>query len=220
MYRDAYLKTESNVQYHADRSAVSKSRLSRMAVCPAYFKYCEDAPPSKTTDLIFGSLFHKLVLEPDGVSDEFAVAPEVDRRTKLGKNALSEFEQSVGDRDVVTNDMMLQAIGMKEAVFANPRALKLLRVNTVVEQSVYFRDDVTGELCKCRPDARKSLGGRIIITDLKSCQSAKSEGFTRDVERYGYDLQALMYRLGVSKAMGVVPSMIDFVFVAVEKKPP
>lgn len=217
---DAIVKTESNAEYHGDRSAVSKSRLSRMAVCPAYFKYHETALQNKTPDLIFGSLFHKLVLEPEDMASEFVVAPTIDRRTKAGKEEYDRFVASVGDRDVVTADMLLQATGMKEAVFSNPRALKLLRKNTTIEQSIYFTDDVTGERCKCRPDARKHMGDRIIITDLKSCRSASSEAFTRDVERYSYDLQAYMYRKGVSAAFDVPPSMIDFVFVPVEKEAP
>ena len=48
--------------------------------------------PSKTTDaLIFGQLVHTLVLEPHVYAEQFAVAPEVDRRTKAGKQEWEDF---------------------------------------------------------------------------------------------------------------------------------
>ena len=216
----AYFKTETNAEYHGNRDAVSKSSLARMSVCPAYFKWVMDNPPPKTDDLTFGSLFHKLVLEPDSIESEFVIAPSFDRRTKAGKEAYAEFCNSVGERDVVTAEMMASAEAMRDAILANPRARKLLTKNVTVEQSVYFFDELTEEALKCRPDARKSLGGRTILTDLKSCRSASDKAFSRDAERYGYDLQAYLYRKGVSQALGVPPSEVDFVFVAVEKSPP
>lgn len=217
---EAYFKRESNAEYHGNKDAVSKSSLARLSVCPQYFKFMQDNPPPKTDDLTFGSLFHKLVLEPGDVDSEFVVAPAFDKRTKAGKEAYAEFCESVGERDVVTAEMMAVAGAMRDSVLANPRARKLLTRNVTVEESVYFFDELTEEALKCRPDARKALGGRTILTDLKSCRSASEKAFSRDSERYGYDLQAYLYRKGVSQALRIPPSEIDFVFVAVEKTPP
>ena len=44
--------------------------------------------------------------------------------------------------------------------------------------------------------------------------------FMRDCVKYHYDLQTAMYRDGASKVLGVPKDNIDFVFIAVEKKPP
>lgn len=78
------LKQESNKDYHSN-SAVSKSTLCKMAINPEYYKWCLDNPQPPTDDLIVGSAFHKLVLEPDDFDKEFAVLPECNRRTKEGK---------------------------------------------------------------------------------------------------------------------------------------
>jgi hypothetical protein len=217
---EAYFKRESNAEYHGNKDAVSKSSLARLSICPQYFKFLQENPPPKTDDLIFGSLFHKIVLEPSDLESEFVVAPAFDRRTKAGREAYAEFCESVEERDVVTAEMMAVAEAMRDSVLANPRARKLLTKNVTVEESVYFFDELTEEALKCRPDARKALGGRTILTDLKSCRSASEKAFTRDAERYGYDLQAYLYRKGVSQALEIPPSEIDFVFVAVEKTPP
>ena len=44
--------------------------------------------------------------------------------------------------------------------------------------------------------------------------------FMRDCVKYHYDLQTAMYRDGASKVLDVPKDNIDFVFIAVEKKPP
>lgn len=56
-----------------------------------HMKTAMEAPPKTTDALIFGQLFHTLVLEPDTYAKQFAVAPEVDRRTKAGKQEWEDF---------------------------------------------------------------------------------------------------------------------------------
>ena len=85
------------------------------------------------------------------------------------------------------------------------------------EQSFFWTDDMTGEKCKCRPDAMYETDEIGIIVDLKSCESAETESFMRDVVKYGYDMQAAMYRKGVEINTG---KKWGFVFIAIEKKPP
>ena len=82
------IKIEPNKEYHAS-APLSKSRLWEMRRSPQWFKYKEKHRDEVKTDaLLTGSAFHKLVLDPDGFCDEFAVLPEgIDRRTKDGKAA-------------------------------------------------------------------------------------------------------------------------------------
>jgi arginine repressor len=63
----------------------------------------------------------------------------------------------------------------------------------------------------------KTISGRRIIVDLKSCRSASLDDFRKAAINMGYDLQAAMYREGVKAETG---EECDFVFVAVEKEPP
>jgi exodeoxyribonuclease VIII len=101
---------------------------------------------------------------------------------------------------------------------SNPYARKLINGN--IEQSMYFTDDLTKVECKCRPDVWRKVADRVVITDLKSAKSAMPNDFMRDCVKYHYDLQTAMYRDGASKVLGVPKDNIDFVFIAVEKKPP
>lgn len=210
--------TENNKDYHSDTTAISKSRLAKMSVCPQYFKWCEDNPQEPSEDLIVGSAFHKLVLEPDTFGQEFVVMPIIDRRTKQGKELYEQFVLSSEGRSVITQDQYDTICAMRDSVLSNKYAVALLK--GVHEQSFYTEDEFTKERVKARPDCYRNVQDRIVITDLKSCRSAISEDFMRDVVKFSYDLQAYMYSMIISNVMKVPQENVDFVFIAVEKKPP
>lgn len=209
---------ETNAEYHGYREAISKSRLANMSVCPAYFKWCEDNPQEPSEDMVLGSAFHKIVLEPETFYDEFAVMPNVDGRTTQGKRLKKQFEETKGNKQVITQDQLETICGMRDSIMSNPYARKLINGN--IEQSMYFTDDLTKVECKCRPDVWRKVSDRVVITDLKSAKSVMPNDFMRDCVKYHYDLQTAMYREGASKVLGVPKDNIDFVFIAVEKKPP
>ena len=209
---------ETNAEYHGYREAISKSRLANMSVCPAYFKWCEDNPQEPSEDMVLGSAFHKIVLEPETFGDEFVVMPKVDGRSTQGKLLKKQFEETKGNRQVITQDQYDTICGMRDSIMSNPYARKLINGN--IEQSMYFTDDLTKVECKCRPDVWRKVADRVVITDLKSAKSVMPNDFMRDCVKYHYDLQTAMYRDGASKVLGVPKDNIDFVFIAVEKKPP
>ena len=209
---------ETNAEYHGYKEAISKSRLANMSVCPAYFKWCEDNPQEPSEDMVLGSAFHKIVLEPETFYDEFAIMPNVDGRTTQGKLLKKQFDETKGNKQVITQDQYDTICGMRDSIMSNPYARKLINGN--IEQSMYFTDDLTKVECKCRPDVWRKVADRVVITDLKSAKSVMPNDFMRDVVKYHYDLQTAMYRDGASKVLGVPKDNIDFVFIAVEKKPP
>ena len=210
---------ETNAEYHGYTEAISKSRLARMSVCPSYFKWHEDNPQEPTQDMVEGSAFHKLVLEPETFDKEFIVAPKYDRRTKEGKLAYNHFCELVQSGiSVITEEQYEMICGMRDSIMRNPYARKLINGN--VEQSMYFVDDMTGVRCKVRPDVWRKVGDRIAVIDLKSTKSAMPALFANDVVKYHYDLQSYMYCNGISKVKEVPIENVDFVFIAVEKKPP
>ena len=211
---------ETNAEYHGYKDAISKSRLANMSVCPSYYKWCEDNPQEPSDDLVVGSAFHKIVLEPETFDKEFIVMPKFDRRTKEGRlgyeNLMSKLQGGV--LQAITQEQYEMISAMRDSVMSNRYAKKLIQGN--IEQSFYFVDDLTQERCKCRPDVWRKVADRVVIVDLKSCKSALPMEFCRDVVKYHYDLQTAMYRDGVSKVLGVPKENIDFVFIACEKKPP
>lgn len=222
------LVTESNAKYHGDLSAISKSRLAKMSVCPAYFKWCEENPQDQSEEMVVGSAFHKLVLEPKSFDKEFVVMPPIDKRTKAGKEAYEVFLQSANGRQVITQEQYDTICGMRDSVMSNPYAVQLLKGKH--EKSMYGVDELTGERIKTRPDCYREINipnesgeiaeKRVLITDLKSCRSAMYDDFCRDVVKFSYDLQSFMYTDNASKTLIVPIENVSFVFIAVEKKPP
>ena len=73
------------------QDGISRSELWRMHESPEKFKYYQEHPEPPTPSLVFGAAVHKLLLEPDTFGDEFAVAPDCDRRTKDGREAYNAF---------------------------------------------------------------------------------------------------------------------------------
>lgn len=202
-------------QEYRSHPAISRSELWRIGDSPEKFQYFRDNPKLPSPALVFGQLFHKIVLEPDSFHEEFAVTPAVDRRTKEGKAAYQAFVEYAANRVVVTANMVRQASSMAAALHTHPFAKKLLA--GARETPWFWTDSLTGEGCKCRTDVTVEIGGAPFIVDLKTAVNAGTETFTRDAIKYGYDLQAAMYREGVKANTG---KEYGFVFVVVEKEPP
>lgn len=195
--------------------AISRSELWKIRESPEKFKWAMEHPEEPTPALIFGQVFHKLALEPLTFGDEFAVAPNVDRRTKDGKAAWAEFVASADGKTVITQDVFDKASDMVCALYRAPYVKKLL--NGQREVPMFWTDEMTNEACKCRHDCVTIVGEQPIIVDLKTTADASTDAFMRTAVNYGYDFQAAMYSDGYEKNTGKKPS---FVFIAIEKEPP
>lgn len=204
--------TESEYRQHP---AISRSELWKISESPEKFRYYKDHPQEPTPALLFGQALHKLVLEPDGFFDEFAVSPVVDRRTKQGKEEWAEFCQSNGNKTIIDGATFEKCRDMAESLLSNPYVGKLL--NGEHEKPYFWKDDMTGEDCKCRVDSITEIKGNQIIVDLKTTADASTDAFMRSAINYGYHVQAAMYSEGVKKNTGKTPL---FVFIAIEKDPP
>ena len=204
--------TENEYRQHP---AISRSELFKISESPEKFKYYQEHPEEPTPALLLGQLFHAMALQPETVWEQFAVMPNVDRRTKAGKEEFAEFEASAEGKTVVSADMVEQATAMWEALNKNEFVKKLLKGEK--EKPFFWVDEMTGEECKCRTDVLTYVGENLIIVDLKTTDCAETDAFTRSAVKYGYDLQSAMYIEGVKANTGREPL---FVFIAIEKKPP
>ena len=90
-----------NKEYRA-MDGVSSSDLKKMAKSPAHFRYWKDNPEEDTPSLLFGRAVHKYILEKDDFYKEFAVAPDINRRTKDGKAQWLLFQDQNEGKDIVS----------------------------------------------------------------------------------------------------------------------
>ena len=205
----------TNAEYRS-HPAISRSELFKIGKSPLHFKYERDNTPEPSAALIFGQAFHKFVLEPDSFGEEFAIEPIVDRRTRQGREEWEAFLELHSGKQTIRLADVSTFMCMKHELSENRHAAALIE-QSQHETPFFWTDELTGEECKCRPDILAEIGGVPIIADLKSCASADTDSFAKDVVKYGYDLQAYMYSEGVKANTG---KDYQFVFIAVEKTPP
>lgn len=194
-------------------NAVSNSYLGRLAECPAKVL----VPREDTPSLILGRAVHKAVLEGhEAFNEEFAIGPEVDKRTRAGKEEWAAFEAENQGKQILKKEDSDKVLCMANAVFRHPWASKLLAENAT-EQTIIWVDKVTGFLCKARPDAVPDEG-KMVLIDLKTTSDASEQGFLRSVIKYGYARGSAFYIDGYNSAM---KSKIDsFIHIAVEPEEP
>ena len=166
-----------------------------------------------------GTAIHTAVLEPETFLDRYVILPEgIDRRTKDGKAeyAILEGKAEAKGAQLLPYADFDKVMAIKSACHTHPMAKQLFR-DGKAEMSVFWTDEETGVLCKCRPDWL--LGGdNPAILDLKSTEDASPDGFTRSAYKYRYHVQAAWYLDGLEAALGVKPDV--FMFLAVEKSAP
>lgn len=194
---------------------ISRSELWRLRESPEKFRWYQENPEPATPAFLFGAAVHKLLLEPDTFSDEFAVSPECDRRTKDGREAYNAFLADSDGKSVITLADYEKAVEMAHKALETPFVVKLL--DGEHEKPFFWVDDLTAESCKCRVDCITTVKGRLLIVDYKTTADASTDGFMRSAVNYGYDFQAGMYCEGVEKITGQKPL---FVFIAQEKTQP
>lgn len=204
--------TEKQYRSHP---AISRSELWRIKDSPEKFKYFKENPPKSTPALVFGQALHKIILETYDFWNEFAVAPEVNRRTKEGKAAFEKFTAENKGKTVISEEDFIKACMMMQAVDENQYCRKLLNGST--EKPFFWIDEITGEECKCRADCVTTIDGVNYIIDLKTTANADTKEFMRKAIDYGYHVQAAMYTEGIKENIG---GECEFVFIAIEKEPP
>jgi exodeoxyribonuclease VIII len=174
----------SNKEYR-EREGVSSSDLKKLMKSPAHFRYWKDNPQEDTPALLLGRAAHKYVLETYDFYNEFAVAPNVDRRTTKGKEEWAKFIAESEGKDVITQEQFEQIDAMRTAAYATHFVSKLLSGEK--ELSFFCVDEETGLTIKARPDCITEFNGKNILIDYKTCADAENTKFCRDSIKFGYD---------------------------------
>lgn len=204
----------SNADYRK-AEGISSTDLKEIVKSPAHFRYWKDNPTEDTPSLVFGRAVHKYVLEMDDFFTEFAVAPNVDRRTKAGKEEWALFELNNQGKDIISADDFEKIKAMREVLYNTPFVSTLLQGEK--ELSFFLKDETTGLMMKCRPDVRTKIGDAYILIDYKSTENADSDEFMKQAIKLYYDLQMAYYKDILDEITGVKHAVI---FIAQEKSAP
>lgn len=223
--------TLTNEAYHRG-AGVSKSQLDLVRRSPQHFKAAMDRPELRepTEAMEWGTALHTRVLEPERFNDLYVVFDDseiiqkiiaekpdtkVARATKAYKDAKAAFDAEHAGKAVLDRNTAYEITQAAASIGAHPvaRAIFTSGVSTI-ENSFFWTDEKTGELCRCRPDFLRDDG---IMVDLKTAEDASEAAFSRSVANYRYHVQDAYYRDGIAANAREVRAVI---FIVVEKKFP
>lgn len=203
----------TNEQYHASEG-VSRSALWTFKELPQKYWYQylsgDYERPRETEAYLIGNLVHTALLEPHLIGEQYYEIPKVNRTTKQGKLDYEAAMAESGGRILVNEMQMRQGLDMVSSLISEQ--LDVIS-GAQFEKSIYWRDQETGIMCKCRPDILNDP----LCADLKTTDDASPRGFQLSAVKYGYFLQAAMIYEGL-KSIGM--PFEKFLFICVEKKKP
>jgi hypothetical protein len=217
--------------YHR-HEAVSKHGLDDFRKAPAYYDWKRKNPRETTSPaLLFGSLYHTVILEPELLPKLYATVPAdaPKRPTRIQREAKKPsletleaihwwdtFNGSNDGKIIVNAEDVAKCHAMSEAMMKNlacRNAIESARLYT--EASLFWQDATTGVKCRARPDIIRADG---LIIDPKTCQDASEDAFQRAAWNYGYYRQAAMYLDGWEAVSGEKAKA--FIFIAQESEAP
>ena len=188
--------------------ALSASGAKLLLKSPAHYRYWKDNPKEPTPAMVFGTVVHALVLEPQRDLSNVCAIKTLNWTTKEGKEEKANLEAS--GLPIISQFDLDRAYRVRDAVWSMKQCEDLL-TGCSIEENVQWTGYSSLVNCKAGIDA---IGNNHII-DLKTCMDASPEGFAAQIRRFKYDLQAAHYL-----EAAVERDIHSFVFVAVETQPP
>ena len=189
---------------------ISHSRLNAFKRSPLHLIHYLTQPKEQTPAMAFGSAFHMALLQPDQFQYEYAVAPDVDRRSKEGKLEWDAFVYNNEHKTVISRNDMEKIDRMCVSILSSGQASDLILSATEKELLTEWVNEDT--LLPMR-GIIDGVGSNFMF-DLKTCTDATPHKFQREAWNMDYHRQAAIYLdslQGESK---------EFYFIAIEKEAP
>lgn len=221
--------------------ALSNSGMKTLLNCPAkyYYKYISgEYEPKEKPYFKIGKAAHCYLLEGRGKFEEiYWNNPYAELKKDELINVLKDFGYDDSIKKMLVSDLtelilekagikpkeihltkseLNQVVNMARSALADKKARAALSQKGESELSIFWQDDKTGVWLKCRPDYLPY--DCLNVPDYKTAESAKPDTFFNTFMKYGYFMQAAMYRIGIKEVCGV--DVENFFFLVQEKEPP
>lgn len=196
--------------------AINQSGLKHFIRSPAhYIASLEIDDEDEDYEKSKGTITHAGLLEPARFDAEYAIGPDVDLRTKSGKEEWATFAATAPGKTLVRGKDGEIMKAVRRSVWAHEYASKILGSLGPHEICLVWRDEITGLMCKCRLD-KVSLEYSFIV-DLKTTGDARPDAFREQAYKLKYFNQAAWYHEGAAKC-GI--TVEGFCIIAPELKAP
>lgn len=198
----------SNKDYH-NYPAYSSSDVKKVASSTLAHWKNEVRKESAAFDL--GSAVHSLILEPEL---NLVIEGPDNRRGKDWKTT-KEAADFAGKILLPRKEYQV-AEQMAQAAMFTPHVAELVNDKKTIKEASYFvKEPLLDMDLKCRPDGL--LPHKNLMFDIKTCQDASPNGFSKAVRDYSYCVQASVYKF----CMEIEGFTIDrFLFICIEKQNP
>lgn len=165
---------------------LSASGAKTLLKSPARYRWERDHPAEPTAAMRFGTMFHALVLEPHIFVNRYALAPDVDRRTKEGKAAAEQWSFDHPGRIAVPISDWDRVHAMAKAIEISAAGDYL--VGGEMEKAILWERD--GAALKAKLDCLTPH----CIVDLKTTSADDEDSIQRAAWSYGYHISAAAYQ--------------------------
>lgn len=197
--------------------AVRQSHLKVVAQkTPAHARTAFLHPMEQTKAMVLGEACHSMVLEPAKFNDRHVHPPvddqgkRVDRRSNANKAIWAAWEDKHQGKSILELKDWYACERVRDAVWEDPDAKVILGGRGANELGIVWNDVETGVLCKGLIDALRLLDVTYAF-DLKSTVDASPAGWPRQVQKYGYHIQAAFYLDGLAALQPEIERRFGFI---------
>lgn len=199
---------------------INASSLKKFIVSPLHYKdWLDHKDEEKVGDAFrIGTAVHMAILEPHLLDERYLYAPEVDRRTKTGKDTWNEFLAKLNPKqdNFLYHEEVPMIEGMMKRVAINEFWTSLTPYEDTTFREAGFECEYLGIKIKGRLDFYNHT--KNVIVDWKTINETPTKRVAKnEIRSKGYDIQSFLYQKGVEIVTGIKPK---FYFGFIEKKSP
>jgi PDDEXK-like uncharacterized protein DUF3799 len=198
------------------RTSLSSTGARDLLDCPAKFRHNQLNARKDTKAFDMGHAAHKLVL---GAGPELVSFPGTGKNPEAWQKAddIADVAALRAEGKVPLKPSDYATVHAMAAALKGHRIAPKLFTHGAPEQSMVWRDEATGVLCRAKADWLTRDG----IVDYKTARTVRPASLPKAVHEHGYFVQAAFYLRGfrATDQTGLNRAPF-FVFVAQEKEPP
>jgi len=198
-----------NEDYHANTTHISASRLKEAFKSLNHFWQPKEKETEKKDYFEFGNAFEEALTSPSTYKKNVAICdetkrpvPEKDFRTKANSDWKKKFYSDNLEKIVISKEDDKAIKKALENVKGQTKYHELLKraEKVIIQASIFWTDEETGQKLKTRPDVIILLpNGEIYIIDIKTAREGEKYGFSKAITNLNYPIQASLQIDGVEK---------------------
>lgn len=226
----------SITDYHLNKTHLSATglKMARRSLKEFHWWYSGKTAPITGSFLDFGNAFELALMDKAAFAAGVAIFPDAEfiaaakesnpalskpRASKVYEQKASEWESKnlgryrIADKGKESWETIQH---MLESCYQD-KVIQALIKNTEYQLSLFWTDEETGLNLKTRPDILKRK--KNVIVNVKTTEDGSPSGFSRDLAKHDYPLQACIEISG-SLATGLMESVDEYYWLVCEKVEP